>query len=85
MKEESSRRAELEAGLSRSRRALPVQAVIAVVVLAMLGGIRVWLHWPIWIVVLGAVLGVAGLVGDTINVLYARRKLRRLAGSSSSR
>jgi uncharacterized membrane protein len=68
----------LEKALRLSRRALPFGAGFAVVAVAVLWGLHLWLRFPSWIAWGLSFFATFGPVGDAINIVYCRRKLRHM-------
>lgn len=64
--------------LRKSRRALPYQVVIALVLLAAIWACQLSMRFPVWIAGLASAAAVFGAVGDALNILHCRRALRRL-------
>ena len=77
------RQKELEKALRQSRRALPLQAGVGLVFLAAIWGLRLWLHFPVWIAWPASVLAIFGAASDALNILYCRRELRRLGSTAA--
>jgi hypothetical protein len=71
----------LASALRQSRRALPYQAIVALIFLGMIWGVHLWWRFPDWIAWLASVLAVFSTVSDAINIVYCRRALRRLGGT----
>jgi hypothetical protein len=69
-------RRDLEKALRQSRQALPVGTALAVLGAAVLWGLHRFLGLPTWAALLLGFFVVFGAVGDAINILYVRRKLR---------
>ena len=69
-------RKELEKALRLSRRALPFGFASGLVAVAVFWGVQFWLRFPTWIAWGLSFVAVLVPVGDAINIVYCRRKLR---------
>lgn len=70
-------RAGLEKGLRLSRRALPAATGFALVSIGLLWRLHLLGRLPTWAAYLIGFLAGFGAVGDALNVVYSRRRLRR--------
>jgi hypothetical protein len=69
-------RKELGKALRVSRRMLPAGFVLAVVAGVLLWAATRYLGLPVWVAWVVFAFAAVGAVGDLINVIYVRRKLR---------
>jgi hypothetical protein len=68
----------LEKALRSSLRILPIYVTIAMVGITLLWGAHEYLGLPAWIAYVFGIVSAYAVVGDAINILYVRRKLRLL-------
>lgn len=80
----SSDVAEVERGLRASRRALPLQIALAVIAITVAWALCRFAGLSIVLASLIAVLGSLGAVGDAVNVLVSRSRLRDLQARGES-
>ena len=77
MRDQDDRR-DLEKALRKSRRALPINIAFAIVGVALLWTAHHFFGLAAWAAYVLGPFAVFGAVGDAINILYVRRKLRLL-------
>jgi hypothetical protein len=79
MAKQTSRNA-LERDLRLSRRALRFGVGFALAALGVVWGLHAWLRFPSWIGWGLSFFAVFGPIGDAINIVHCRQKLRHVEG-----
>jgi hypothetical protein len=74
----TSERGPVQKGLRLSRGAFPVGSIFAALVVAVLWGLHRVGWVPAWVAYVVGLFAVFGAMGDALNIVYSRRRLRRL-------